>query len=161
MNILITGSAGRLARALIPKLLKHPEIDQIIGIDNRVSELEHPRLHNHLVDVRMKKLVDYFYDIDAAIHMSFIVMRQDLKRHRFKRQLVYDINVNGSINVFTAAAIQGIKKVVYLSSAAVYGAWPNNPFMMKENHHRRPMPKFSYAEDKVAVENWLDRFEQQ
>jgi nucleoside-diphosphate-sugar epimerase len=62
------------------------------------------------------------------------------------------VNVAGSRNTFAAAARSDIGTVVHLSSAAVYGAWPDNPPRLTEAAPLRPNPGFAYAEDKVAAE---------
>jgi UDP-glucose 4-epimerase len=72
-----------------------------------------------------------------------------------------EINIEGSKNVFQAAAKAGIKKIVYSSSCAAYGAWPDNPELITENHPRHGMPDFYYSWSKAKVEEFLDQFEKE
>lgn len=158
MRVLITGSASHLARVLIPNLLNDPAIDEIIGIDWRESEISLPRFTEVTMDVRSPQLARVMTGIDAVVHMAFVVMQQDLGERREDRELMRDINVRGSQNVFTLAAQRGISRIVHLSSAAVY-ALPTHMKRVTETHARAALAGFAYGEDKIAVEDWLDGFE--
>jgi nucleoside-diphosphate-sugar epimerase len=46
----------------------------------------------------------------------------------------------------------GARRVVYVSSAMVYGAWPNNPVPLTEDAPMRPNPGFAYATAKAESE---------
>ncbi len=158
MRVLITGSASHLARVLIPNLLASTGVDEIIGVDWRDSGLTLPRFTEVQLDVRSPQLARIMTDIDAVVHMAFIVMQQDLGENCRDRELMRDINVRGSQNVIALAAQCGVKRLVHLSSAAVY-ALPTHTKRATESHARAAQPRFAYGEDKVAVEDWLDRFE--
>ena len=47
-----------------------------------------------------------------------------------------------------AVAAAGVGVVVWLSSAMVYGAWPENPIPLTETAPRRPNPGLRFAEDR-------------
>jgi UDP-glucose 4-epimerase len=160
MRVLVTGSASRLARVLLPLLCAEERISHIIGVDLRASGFVHRRFSEHHLDVRASALHRLFTGVDALIHMAFIVMRGDLVRQRRDRLLMRSINVNGSINVFRAAMAEAVPRVIHVSSAAVYGAWPDNPTYLDEVRPLRAMSGFAYAEDKVTVETWLDQYQQ-
>ena len=64
------------------------------------------------------------------------------------------INVGGTVSVLTAAKENQVKKVVFASSAAVYGDDPKLP--KKEN--MTPQPKSPYAFHKLAGEYYLQLF---
>jgi nucleoside-diphosphate-sugar epimerase len=57
-------------------------------------------------------------------------------------------NVAGTANVIAARP----GHVVFASSAAVYGAWPDNPVPIAEDHEPRPNPECPYAVEKLAAE---------
>jgi nucleoside-diphosphate-sugar epimerase len=63
-----------------------------------------------------------------------------------------DVNVNGSQNVFRCAGRAGVKKIVYTSSATVYGAHPDNDFPLTEESPLRANLDFSYPAHKLEVE---------
>ncbi|MHB8348010.1 MAG: NAD-dependent epimerase/dehydratase family protein [Acidiferrobacterales bacterium] len=158
MRILITGSASHLARVLIPRLLDDSDVDEIIGVDWHDSGLFRPHYTEVRLDVRSPQLAQLMKGVDAVVHMAFVVMQGDLGKDRCNRTLIRDINVNGSQNVFTLAAQSGVQNFVHLSSAAVY-ALPTHFKRAVESHPMAALPGFAYAEDKIAVEDWLDDFE--
>jgi nucleoside-diphosphate-sugar epimerase len=65
------------------------------------------------------------------------------------------VNVGGTRRVLAAAAAAGVNKVVLVSSAAVYGAWPNNPIPLTEDAPLRPNPGFPLGVHKAELERLL------
>jgi UDP-glucose 4-epimerase len=57
--------------------------------------------------------------------------------------------VNGTHNVLEAAAEVGIRQVLVTTSAVAYGAFPDNPDPITEDHPVRGVARFSYARDKT------------
>lgn len=158
MRVVVTGAAGRLAAVLLPRLLEDPRIEQVVGIDRRPLALQHAKLAPMRADVRTPGLTSALRGADALVHMAFVLMGGGLGRERHDRALVREINVEGSRRVFECAAAAGVPRLLFLSSAAVYGAWPDNPPLITEAAPLRPNPGFAYGEDKAAVEHWLDGF---
>jgi nucleoside-diphosphate-sugar epimerase len=68
--------------------------------------------------------------------------------------------VQGSAHLFDAAAASGVDQLVVLSSAMVYGAWPNNPIPLTEDAPLRPAPELPFAVAKAEIERrageWRD-----
>jgi nucleoside-diphosphate-sugar epimerase len=54
------------------------------------------------------------------------------------------------------ATVQGAKHIVLLSSAMVYGAWPNNPIPLTEDTALRPDFGFAFARQLATVEQLVD-----
>jgi nucleoside-diphosphate-sugar epimerase len=154
MQVAVTGISGYLGQVLLPLLEKDPDVESIVGID--VSEPPaSPKLRFVKTDVRSPAIKEELQGCDALIHLAFIVMpiRSEGETD--------SINVFGTKNVLRAAADLGIRKIVYTSSVAAYGAWPDNPPLIKEDWYIRPMPDFYYARTKAIIENWLDGFERE
>ncbi|MFA9461792.1 NAD-dependent epimerase/dehydratase family protein [Thiohalorhabdus methylotrophus] len=161
MRILVTGANSHLAQPLLPRLLERPGVEEVIGLDWFPLTFPHPRFRSVRSDIRAPELREHLEGVDAVVHLAFIVMGASLGRRWKERNLMRSINLEGSRNLFSAAREAGVRHVVYPSSAAVYGAWPDNPVPMDEESPRRPMPGFGYSEDKAAVEFWLDSFERE
>lgn len=64
--------------------------------------------------------------------------------------------VIGTPELLHAATVQGAKHVVLLSSAMVYGAWPNNPIPLTEETALRPDFGFAFARQLATVEQLVD-----
>jgi UDP-glucose 4-epimerase len=155
MKIALTGSSSYLAGVLLPLLEADPEIEQIIGIDLKPRPENFKKLQWVKRDVRDAQLDKDFQGCDTLVHMAFIVMpiRQEKE--------ALEINIEGSKNVFRAAAKAGVRKIVYTSSCAAYGAWPDNPNLIKEDQPVRGMPDFYYSWSKAKVEEFLNEFEKE
>lgn len=64
--------------------------------------------------------------------------------------------VIGTPELLHAATVQGAKHIVLLSSAMVYGAWPNNPIPLTEETALRPDFGFAFARQLATVEQLVD-----
>lgn len=159
MRILVTGVAGHLAQALLPRLLNLPGLTEVVGLDWRPFTYPHPRFRFVRTDIRDPELPRHLEHVDIVIHLAFVMLSTALGRRRRERNLMRSINLEGSRNLFNCARQAGVDQVVYPSSVAVYGAWADNPVPLTEEAQRRPIPGFGYSEDKAAVEFWLDAFE--
>ncbi len=160
MRVLVTGSSAHLARVLLPRLLADARVTHVTGIDLRANDFRHSRFTPVRLDVRDPGLAAHLAGIDAVVHLAFVVLQGDLVARRRDRTYIRDVNVTGTQNVCTLAERAGVKSFIHLSSAAVY-ALPLQPAPATENHPRHALPGFAYAEDKVAVEDWLDGFERE
>jgi len=150
MRVAVTGGAGSLGRAVVPALAAAPGITAVRLLDPATPPAGLPGEHR-AVDITAPGLEAALADCDALVHLAFVVHRGGPGRPRSRRRM-RRINVLGSRNAFGSAARAGLKTIVHLSSAAVYGAWPDNPARLDESAPLRPNPGFAYAEDKVAAE---------
>jgi nucleoside-diphosphate-sugar epimerase len=71
------------------------------------------------------------------------------------------VDVIGTRALLEAAGAVGVEAVVLLSSATVYGAWPDNPVPLSEDATLRPHPSLGYATHKAEIERlaaeWRDQ----
>lgn len=153
MQVAVTGISSYLARSLFPLLESDPGVGKIVGLDVKPPALKSDKLDFVECDIRHPHLKNHLEGCDALIHLAFIVMPIH------DEVLTDDININGSKNVFLAAAAAGVRKLVHLSSVASYGAWPDNPDVIHEDVPVRGMPDFYYSRAKAELETYLDEFE--
>lgn len=159
MRVLVTGAAGRLARVLLPRLLADARIARVLAVDIAPVECIHPRLDVVQADIRDARCAELLEQSDVLVHLAFVLMGGNLGRARHNRDMVRALNVGGSQHLIGAAVEAGLERIVFMSSAAVYGAWPDLPEPVAEHQPLRPLPGFAYGEDKAAVEHWLDALE--
>ncbi|WP_018873117.1 NAD-dependent epimerase/dehydratase family protein [Thioalkalivibrio sp. ALJ16] len=156
MRVIVTGAAGRLGQALLPALARTPEIREVHALDRTAPTLPAPDASAHCSARVLELSRVEAADLDAAdtlIHLAFQLMGGHGGRRRHDRAWVREQNVAVSERVFRTAVAAGVRHLVFLSSAAVYGPWPDSPQPLSEDHPTRP--RFPYAEDKVAVEQAL------
>lgn len=56
------------------------------------------------------------------------------------------------------ASEAGVRRLVVLSSAMVYGAWPSNPIPLTEAAALKPNAGFGFAEEKAELEGWANKW---
>ena len=79
---------------------------------------------------------------DVLVHLAFRMWR-DGSANRLGPE-----NLAGTANVLAARPA----RVVFASSATVYGAWPDNPLPLTEDAEPRPNPEVPYAAQKLEAE---------
>ena len=89
--------------------------------------------------------------VDTLVHLAF-VMRPSHDSNSTRH------NTLGAVNVLDACAEAAVKSIVYLSSATVYGARPDNSPLLTEDSPVRPAIGFQYASDKVLAELIFQRY---
>lgn len=159
MNVLVTGCASPLAQVLLPALLDDDRIERVFGTDIRPTGRSHPKLRFRAVDTRAPELAVTLGEVEAVVHLAAAAAGRRYGPLKLTRETMRDINVRGAQNVFTLAARRGVQRLILLSSAAVYRLDDLHRGSFTEHHPRGPLPGFAYAEDRVAVEDWLDGFE--
>lgn len=127
-RVVITGIACRMGR-LVARRLHRTDRYQLIGIDGRSVESLPKDIEHLKVDLRSKRAREVFRGgrIDALIHLG---LRQDL---RGNRQAAHSWNVLGTTRLLEYCLEYGVRKVIVLSSADVYGPRPENQQFLSED----------------------------
>lgn len=155
MRIAITGVSSRLGRELVSLLDRDAAVVEILGFDRLEPRCGSKKLKFVKRDIRDDRIRRDLQGQDAIVHLAFIVQPPipALKE-------VYSVNVDGSRNVFDCAVKAGVRKIVFASSVAAYGSFPDNPVPISEQHPIRLMkPAFYYNAGKFHVEVYLDELE--
>jgi UDP-N-acetylglucosamine 4-epimerase len=133
MRILVTGGAGFIGSNLVERLLDHPHVQQVRVLDNlatgsrnNIEEfLSHPKFEFAEGDIR-----DFSVCAQACNGMDLISHQAALgsvPRSIRDPLTTNEVNITGTLNIFTAAKEKKIKRVVYASSSSVYGDHPALP----------------------------------
>lgn len=150
MHIFITGVAGflgsNLAEFYLNKNFKVSGCDNLIG--GSLDNIDVNKVNFFKADCEdfeeMKKIIK---DVDLVCHTAAYA-HEGLSS--FSPVLISNNNLTGSVSVFTASIINKVKRIVYCSSMARYGAI-KIPF--KEDDELKPVDP--YGVSKVAAENIL------
>ena len=136
-TVLVTGGAGLVGSHIVDRL-----IDEGAGEIRVLDNLIRGRMTN-LASARARKKIDFIegdvrdiYTVRAAVAGCDYVFHQAAIRITLCAETprdCMDVLVMGTFNVFEAAAAEKVKKVVYASSASVYGG--ADTFPTDENHH--------------------------
>ncbi|MGC8626983.1 MAG: NAD-dependent epimerase/dehydratase family protein [Acidimicrobiales bacterium] len=157
----VTGSTGHLGGLLLAELLSDPGVAEVRSVARRPlaganlfsgpighetgSTSEHARLVHVQADLTDELARRSLSGVDLLYHLGAQVWRG---RGPAGLGDMYRANVGGTQNVLSAQP----GAVVFASSASVYGAWPDNPVPMDEDHVARPNPECEYAQQKLLGE---------
>ena len=145
-TVAVTGAAGLIGQALLPRLA----VDgRVIGLDVREPPRRTRGAEVRLVDVARSDLVPVLRGVDTLVHLASVVDPLP------DEALMARVNVHGTRRVLEAAAGVGVRKVVRVSGATVYGAWATNPVPLREVDVLRPNPGFSPAVQAAEAERLL------
>jgi UDP-glucose 4-epimerase len=150
-RVAITGISGNLGHVLA-KLL-HTE-SELIGIDRRPFRDKPKDIEHHQVDIRKKKTEDIFKRrrVDALIHMGIV------HDPRVPHSEAHSFNVIGTHKILEMCARFGVRKVVVLSSANVYGPSPDNPNFLPEETPLMGAQRFSNVRDLIELDMYAQSF---
>lgn len=154
MKILITGGSGFIGSHIV----QHYQ-----GIAEEIRVLDNLRTgYRHNLDgfdctfiegsITDRALVEQAVaGVDYVFHLAALV---SVPESMAKPGECVDINVHGLLNVLEAAANAGVKKLVFASSAAIYGDNPSVPKL----ETMYPEPKSPYAITKLDGEYYLGMY---
>lgn len=161
----MTGVAGSLGGRVADRLLARDDVERVVGLDLVPLAEHHPRLDARVVDLSVRpgpgdlELERALEGADAVLHLAWRVPDG-------KGTGPADVAAAGTANrrslqrVLDAVAKAGVTSLVYVSSATVYGAWPDNPVPLSEDSRLRPNPEFPFATSKAeaerAIAEWAD-----
>ncbi|MBI4575410.1 MAG: NAD-dependent epimerase/dehydratase family protein [Planctomycetes bacterium] len=124
-TVLITGIAGGKGQVLARRLADRW---RVVGVD-RLPWRSAPRgVEVHVADLRKRPFQDLVRRRRpaAVVHLALVRHFQVGERER------YDINVHGTRRLFEHCVRYGVRRVVVVSSATVYGALEDNPHYLTE-----------------------------
>jgi len=159
-KFVVVGGAGLIGSHTLDKLVKE-DVGEVIIYDNFVrgrlenvsSALKDPRVRVFDIggDISQTDILEAALDgADGVFHFAALWL---LQCHEFPRS-AFDVNVRGTFNVMEACIKKGIKRLVYSSSASVYGDAVREP--MDEDH---PFNNQNfYGATKIAGEAMLRAF---
>ncbi len=146
-TVAITGASGSLGRRVLSLLLDDPEVERVVVLGNGLPPIDGDRVAAHTLDLARSHLGPLVDGADVVIHLAF-ALGEGRKMEASARS-----NLDGTRRLLTAAAEGGVRHLVVVSSATVYGAWPNNPVPLTEQAPLRPNPDLAYAVQKSYVEH--------
>jgi UDP-glucose 4-epimerase len=143
--VVVTGISGNLGRALAKQLHRH---ERVIGMDRRPFLGKPKDIEMHEFDLRKKKAEDVFRkgEIKAVIHLGI------MHDPRMSAEDHHSFNIIGTTRLLEFCAKYGVKKLVLLSSASVYGPSPDNSNFLGEDAPLMGASRFSGVRDLIEVD---------
>jgi UDP-glucose 4-epimerase len=160
-RVLVIGGAGFIGSHIVDQLTREP-VREIVVLDNyvrgtggnlkealadeRVSVVEGSILDRELL-ARLMEGTDYVF------HLAALWLYECVHEPRS----AVEVNIGGTFNVIEAAQAAGVKKLVYSSSASVYGDAVETPMTEEHPFNNRT----TYGATKIAGEQLLRAFHEQ
>ncbi|HWZ31287.1 MAG TPA: SDR family oxidoreductase [Bryobacteraceae bacterium] len=152
----VTGGAGFIGSTLVRKLLENGAdvavIDNLLtGHEKNLSEVR-DRIEFHRVDIcDAAAIAPVIRGADAVYHLAAI---PSVPRSIDDPEPSHRVNIDGTFNVFRAAAQGGVRRVIYAASSSAYGDSETLPKV--ETMVARP--KSPYAVQKLLGEYYASVF---
>ena len=149
-KILITGGAGFIGSALAYRLKKNHEVHLLDREDNFKKKPFLGVFPEHYADVRQHLLLDQ--EFDFIFHLAAQTSGRISQEEPY---LDLDTNIKGTFNICNYARYCKAKKIIYISSMAVYGE-QQGPL-----EEERPLiPVSNYGASKASGELFVKMYEQ-
>lgn len=172
MSILVTGGAGFIGSHTVVELL-NAGYDTVV-VDNlsnsnkksldRIKEITGKEIKFYENDLRDEKALSDIFDkekIEAVIHFAGL---KAVGESVMKPMLYYDHNLNATLSLLKAMNSHGVKKIIFSSSATVYGdpdtvpvtedtplKEPSNPYGMTKKMQERILSDIAQADPEWTV----------
>lgn len=157
MTILVLGGAGYIGSHTVYELIDNGE--DVVIIDNLLTgheEAVHPKARFYKGDIRDKEFLDSVFKkekIDAVIHFAASSLVGESMEKPLK---YYDNNLCGTKILLDSMVEHGIDKIVFSSTAAVYGEPERIPILETD----KTEPTNTYGETKLSIEKmfkWIGK----
>lgn len=156
MKVLVTGGAGFIGSHVVDVLVQ--ENCQVVIIDNLSTGLVenlNPAAKFIKMDIRSNQILDLFITekFDSVIHLAAQTMV-----HKSLEMPDYDcdVNISGTVNILEACRKTNVKRIVFSSTAAVYGNVTTLPVVEES----QKTPTSFYGLSKLACEKYLSMYNQ-
>lgn len=120
MKIGIIGGSGFVGTRLIENLSSHEDIS-VLNLDKKQSD-KYPKLTRIVNVLDLESLKRELKGVETVVLLA-AEHRDDVT----PTSLYYEVNVQGMRNTLEAMKIQGISRLVFTSTVAIYGLNKNNP----------------------------------
>lgn len=154
MKILVTGGAGFIGSNLVEKLLSDKRVSFVRVLDNLATGSKDnlaPFFDNKRFEFLEGDIRDYNTCLQATEDMGAISHQAALgsvPRSIADPLTTNNVNITGTLNIFTAAKQSGIQRVVYAASSSTYGDHPGLPKVEEKTGN----PLSPYAVTKLVNE---------
>ncbi len=153
-KVLITGGAGFVGSNVTERVVKSNGkaivLDDLFtgSLNNIAKGTEYEFVEGSVADIELvNKLAN---EVDFIAHMAARNIIISTKNPRND----YEVNIGGTLNILLAAKEHNVKRVVYTSSASVYG----NPRILPITEDERTITFSPYSVSKLAGENYCRAF---
>jgi nucleoside-diphosphate-sugar epimerase len=148
----VTGVSSAVGRAILARLDVDPSVTRIVGIDRQPPPMPPAKLEFVRADLRDPVLARVLGGVDVVVHQG---ARDEVGP---MGALAYAMTTHGTRHVLEAALAAGVRTIVHLSSALVYGARETNPVPLTEDVPAAAGPEYPPAHRALVTEESVRSF---
>ncbi len=145
-RVVVTGSAGAVGRRVVARLSRLDPVIDVLAVDRVARPTRVPGVEGKRVDLASEDLSTVFSGVDVIVHLATATTPG------VPEPAAEALDVAIAQRVLDAAGVAGVRQVVVLSTAMVYGAWAANSVPLTEHAPVRPNPDFSWAVVRAQIE---------
>ena len=145
LTVAITGAAGSIGSRLAASLSALAPECKVVGVDT-LPLTQTLDMDVYQGDLRTDNVAAMLEGVDVAVHLvtAFHPRRDGMESAHLDDEVLR--------RLLAAIPQAGVKGLVLMSSAMVYGAWENNTLPLEESAPLRPNPGFRFAAGKAEME---------
>jgi len=154
MKIVVTGGAGFIGSYLVDALIVNQH--EVHVVDNLATgdiNFVNKNAEFHYMDIRDSKLISLIKEIEPQIVFHFAA-QVSVTKSMCDPINDSDVNIMGTINLLNACSETGVDRLIFSSSAAVYGLPQFLP--VDETHPLNPISP--YGVSKLAAEKYIQAY---
>lgn len=154
MKVMVTGGAGYIGKLIIDDLCNNSNVEKIIVVDRRPKpeDLDNQKIIYYALDLAQNLWEEFVKEVpDYVVHCAFDIRSpyKEINKQEF-------INLESCKRIFEYCFKHKVKKIVYLSSAASYGAREKNIGRLLKEEDSLQEKDFPYGYQKRRVEEILN-----
>jgi UDP-glucose 4-epimerase len=151
-SVALTGAFGFLGRGLLARLEADPAVGRILALDLKPPpgtlrktrfvqvDLTRPRCDTQIAEALVEG------EVDTLVHLAL------LYNPIHNNAYAHEVEAIGTLQLLGAASTARVSSLILASTTALYGAHPDNPNYLSEQHPLRPPGQSRFLSDKLEVE---------
>ena len=154
-KVIVTGGAGFIGSHIVDALiLEGHEVHVIDNLCAGKKENVNPKAILHILDIRDKETMAPIFDgVKYVFHLAALPVVQYSIENPIETN---EVNVGGLLNILELSRLNGVKRLIFASSCAVYGEQVIIPFV----EDKPVFPISPYATQKYIGEIYLKLYSQ-
>ncbi len=145
-SVMVTGGAGSIGGSVVRHLAEAGH--SVHAVDRRAATDLPSGVVFHQADIRKRS----FEDVLKRVRPFALVHGARVKSFQVPASERHKVNFEGAVRVFELAAATGVHKLVFPSRHSVYGALPDHPHFLSEDHPPSAGRTFPEIQDLVAAD---------
>jgi UDP-N-acetylglucosamine 4-epimerase len=165
MQILVTGGAGFIGSNLVAALLKDDRVTSVRVLDNLAtgsrlnleSFLDDPKFN--FIEGGIRDYETCLRSVEGIDRITHQAALGSVPRSINDPLTTNNVNITGTLNIFTAAKEKKIKRIVYAASSSTYGDHPGLPKV--EDRIGRPLSPYAVTKfvNELYAQVYADLYE--